>query len=325
MWFASVCGVRGEEADIGSSMRGGLKGNGEEEEERLPPWLRRKLPRGFVYAQTQNTLRKHKIRTVCEEAKCPNQLECFSKKSATFLVLGKSCTRACSFCDVDFSSSPPPPDKEEPERIAQAAKALSLNHVVITMVTRDDLADQGASHVAETIQRVREELPHASIEVLTSDFSGDRQLIDVVLEEKPEIFNHNIETVRRLTPRVRHCATYARTIQLLSYAYSCNKASFIKSGIMVGIGEREGEVEETILDLYSAGCSIITIGQYLQPKKGKLPIASFVHPKQFRWYEEYGYSIGVQTMYCAPFVRSSYNAHLLKKGNIGGKLFRGRV
>jgi len=290
---------------------------------RLPPWLRRKLPCGFLCAQTRNTLKKHKIYTVCEEAGCPNRLECFSKKTATFLVLGKVCTRACGFCDVDFSNSPSPPEKEEPGRVAQAAKALKLNHVVITMVTRDDLADQGASHVAETIRKVREGLPHASIEVLTSDFSGDRHLIDVVLEAEPEIFNHNIETVRRLTPRVRHRATYERTLRLLSYAHSCNRASFIKSGIMVGIGEREGEVEETIQDLYSAGCSIITIGQYLQPKKGRLPVKSFVHPKRFKWYEEYGYSIGVRTMYCAPLVRSSYNAHLLKESNIKGELSRG--
>jgi lipoyl synthase len=290
---------------------------------RFPSWLHRKLPHGNALAKTQMILKEYGLHTVCEEAKCPNQLECYSKKTATFLALGKECTRACGFCDIDFSKTPTLPDKDEPDRIAKSVKALALNHVVITMVTRDDLPDQGASHIAEIIQTIRKENPNVSVEVLTSDFSGNEKLLDIVLETKIEIFNHNIETVRSLTPRVRHRATYDRTLEVLSYVKSQNKVPFIKSGLMVGLGETEREVKETIRDLHRSGCSIITIGQYLQPTKNKLLVKSFIHPKQFKQYEDYGRSIGVQSMYSGPFVRSSYNAALLKDHAIKGETFYG--
>ena len=279
---------------------------------RFPSWLHRKLPKGGELAKTNTILKKNNLNTVCEEAKCPNRLECYSQQTATFLALGKACTRACGFCDIDFAKQPKSPEKDEPIRIAQSVKELGLRHVVITMVARDDLADQGATHIAEIIQAIRENCPGASVEVLTSDFSGDVKALDIVLAAKPEIFNHNIETVRRLTPRVRHKATYERTLSVLSYVKKQKKVPFVKSGIMVGLGETDEEVEETIQDLYQVGCAIITIGQYLQPNHKKLLVKSFVTPEQFMRYERFGHETGVKYMHSGPFVRSSYNAALLK-------------
>lgn len=278
---------------------------------RFPSWLHRKLPRGKELFETHSILGG--LPTVCEEAKCPNRLECYSNKTATFLALGKECTRACGFCDIDFSKAPIPPDEEEPKKIATSVKGLGLKHVVITMVARDDLPDQGATHIANIIHAIREENPEATVEVLTSDFSGDVKPLYIVLDAKPEIFNHNIETVRRLSPRVRHKATYERTLELLRQVKTSGKVPFVKSGIMVGLGETDDEVKETIDDLHEVGCSIITIGQYLQPNKNKLLVKSFVTPEQFKSYETYGESIGVKYMYSGPFVRSSYNASLLKE------------
>lgn len=279
---------------------------------RFPSWLHTKLPKGEELGKTRTILDTHKLNTVCEEAKCPNRMECYSKKTATFLALGKACTRACGFCEIDFDKTPKLPDKDEPMRIAACVKDLGLKHVVITMVARDDLPDQGAFHVAAIIETVRKECPSISIEVLTSDFSGNTKALDAVLDAKPEIFNHNIETVRRLSPRVRHKASYERTLSVLSYAKKNNRASFIKSGIMVGLGETDAEVEETIIDLHLAGCKIITIGQYLQPSTKKLLVKRFVTPEQFEKYAAFGHKLGVKHVYSGPFVRSSYNAALLK-------------
>ncbi|QVL57657.1 MAG: lipoyl synthase [Simkaniaceae bacterium] len=290
---------------------------------RFPSWLHRKLPRGPELFKTTAILSENNLNTVCAEAKCPNRLECFSNKTATFLALGKACTRACGFCDIDFDKTPQLPEKDEPERIAKSAKDLGLRHIVITMVARDDLADQGARHIAEIIQAIRKENVNATVEVLTSDFSGDEKSLDIVLEAKPEIFNHNIETVRRMTPRVRHKATYDRTLDVLAYVKKSGKVPFVKSGIMVGLGETDEEIKETLHDLQNAGCSIITMGQYLQPNKHKLLVKSFVTPEQFKEYERYGHSLGIKYMYCGPFVRSSYNASLLKDHAFKGETFRG--
>ncbi|MBI2811768.1 MAG: lipoyl synthase [Candidatus Melainabacteria bacterium] len=255
---------------------------------------------------------KYKLNTVCEEAKCPNRFECYSNKTATFLALGKECTRNCGFCDIDFSKTPKAPEADEPERIANSVLELGLQHVVITMVARDDLPDQGAEPIAAIIRAIREKSPTVSIEVLTSDFSGVESSLDIVLAEKPDVFNHNIETVRDLSPRVRHKATYDRTLSVLRYARQSGLARHVKSGMMVGLGETPAQVEETIKDLYTAGCDIITIGQYLQADHRKLLVKEFVTPAQFKHYEQYGYSLGVKQMYCGPFVRSSYNAHEVK-------------
>lgn len=275
---------------------------------RFPSWLHRKLPIGGNLFKTNGILAKNRLNTVCEEAKCPNRFECYSKKTATFLALGKECTRNCGFCDIDFSKTPKMPESDEPIRIAHSVKELGLKHVVITMVARDDLPLGGAEYIAAIVQVVRQENKNVTIEVLTSDFSGDFAAIDRVLAEKPDIFNHNIETVRELSPRVRHKASYERTLSVLRYVKEKSSPPFVKSGIMVGLGETEDQVKQTIFDLKNAGCDIITIGQYLQADQRKLLVKEFITPERFKVYEEYGHSIGVKQMYCGPFVRSSYNA-----------------
>lgn len=287
-----------------------LPANPEEEKKqgRFPSWLHRKLPRGNALFKTGDLLKKYGLNTVCEEAKCPNRLECYSKKTATFLALGKECSRNCGFCDIDFSKQPRGPEKDEPQRIALSVRDLGLKHVVITMVARDDLEDGGAAHIAAIIRETRAYNSGCTIEVLTSDFSGKESSIDLVLQEKPEIFNHNIETVARLTPRVRHKAGYQQTLDVLSYATQSEKSLHVKSGIMVGLGETKEEVLTTIEDLYKVGCSIITIGQYLQPNRRKLLVKDFISPDIFKEYEEFGHAIGVKYMHCGPFIRSSYNA-----------------
>lgn len=293
-----------------------LPANLEEGIGRFPSWLHRKLPAGGEIFKTNAIIDKYKLNTVCEEAKCPNRLECYTKKTATFLALGKECTRNCGFCDIDFSKTPKVPEADEPHRIALSVRELGLKHVVITMVARDDLIDQGAGHMTAIIREVRKENKGVTIEVLTSDFSGDVKLLYMVLAEKPEIFNHNIETVRSLVPRIRHKATYDRTLSILRSAKDYHRVVFVKSGIMVGLGETEAQVKETIGDLAEAGCDIITIGQYLQASSTKLRVKEFVPPDQFKAYENYGLSLGVQHMYCGPFVRSSYNANLFASGTI---------
>jgi len=277
---------------------------------RFPSWLHRKIPKGKKQFKTNTILEKYKLNTVCEEAKCPNRMECYSKKTATFLALGKQCTRACGFCDIDFSKNPKAPEADEPIRIANSVKELDLRHVVITMVSRDDLADYGATHIAQIIDKIREVNQTVTVEVLTSDFSGCEKSLNIVLDKRPEVFNHNIETVRELSPKVRHTATYDRTLEVLSRAKKSNKSKYIKSGIMVGLGETFEQVKTTIKDLKEAGCDIITIGQYLQASRLKLRVKEFITPEIFKEYENFGKSIDVKHMYCGPFVRSSYNASL---------------
>lgn len=278
---------------------------------RFPSWLHRKLPKGGNLWTTGAIIGGQRLHTVCEEARCPNLLECWSRKTATFLVMGKECTRSCGFCDIDFSKAPAPLEADEPERVAESVAQLGLRHVVITMVARDDLPDGGGHHLAAIMRAVRARSPEAAIEVLISDLGGSREGLDAVLNEKPVVFNHNVETVRELTPRVRHRATYDRSLELLSYARQTGKSQFVKSGIMVGLGESEPQVHQTLRDLQQAGVEIVTMGQYLQPNRNKLLVKSFVTPEQFEQYAEYGRSIGIPHMYCGPFVRSSYNADLL--------------
>lgn len=280
---------------------------------RFPSWLHRKLPKGGNLWQTGGILEENRLHTVCEEAKCPNLLECWSKKTATFLAMGKECTRNCGFCDIDFKKTPKALEDDEPHRIADSVKKLGLKHVVITMVARDDLQDGGAEHIAKIIQEIRNQVKESTIEVLTSDFSGKMESLDIVLQAQPEIFNHNIETVRSLTPRVRHTATYDRTLKVLEHAKKerVNQDMLVKSGIMVGLGETKKQIEETLQDLANVGCDIVTMGQYLQPNRHKLLVKSFIHPDEFKYYEEFGHSIGIKHMYCGPFVRSSYNAEMV--------------
>lgn len=279
---------------------------------RFPSWLHRRLPKGSELQQTGQILAKNRLHTVCEEAKCPNLLECWSHKTATFLIMGKECTRNCGFCDIDFSKAPKALEADEPLRVAESVKELGLRHVVITMVARDDLSDGGSHHLVQVMQEVRKLNPGVTLEVLTSDFNGESQAWQTVLEAEPHIFNHNIETVRDLTPRVRHKATYERTLSLLRYVATHRHVGMkVKSGLMVGLGETEEQVYQTLKDLKEAGCDIVTIGQYLQSNRQKLRVKAFVPPEQFKKYEIFGYEIGLSYLYCGPFVRSSYNAGLV--------------
>lgn len=282
---------------------------------RFPSWLHRKLPSGSELWNTSKVLEGNRLHTVCEEAKCPNLLECWSNKTATFLAMGKECTRSCGFCDIDFNKTPKSIEKDEPLRIADSVEKLGLKHVVITMVARDDLPDGGAAHMASIVEEVRKSNPGVTIELLTSDFQGNLDALNLLLSSGPEIFNHNIETVRALSHRVRHTATYDRTLAVLKHAseYKKNASLLIKSGLMLGFGEEKEEVEQTLRDLKQAGCNIVTLGQYLQPNRHKLRVKTFIHPDIFKYYEEFGRSIGIEYMYCGPFVRSSYNAGLVIK------------
>lgn len=279
---------------------------------RFPSWLHRKLPQGSNLTKTGQILTENRLHTVCEEAKCPNQLECWSRKTATFLIMGKECTRNCGFCDIDFTKTPKPPEPDEPQRVADSVKKLGLKHVVITMVARDDLPDGGATHLTEVMKEIRRQVSGVTLEILTSDFNGNFDAIDIVLDAQPEIFNHNLETIRELTPRVRHKATYDRTLALLKYAkiHRKNHKMLVKSGLMVGLGETQAQVHEALGDLVAAECDIVTMGQYLQPNSHKLLVKAFITPEEFKAYELYGISLGIKHMYCGPFVRSSYNADL---------------
>ena len=278
---------------------------------KFPKFLRRKLPIGPLN-KTTAILQKHKINTVCQEANCPNLFECYSKKTATLMALGKKCTRSCAFCNIDFDKNPPLPDIDEPINIAKAAKSLNLLHIVITMVARDDLEDKGANHIAKIVGEVKKLNPQSSIEILTSDFSNRFDLIDIVLNQRVDIFNHNIETVKRLSPKIRHIATYENSFKVLKYVKESKKAHFVKSGFMVGLGERKEEVFETLNDLKKSDVDIVTIGQYLSPSKNKYPIKDFITLDVYKEYEDFAKSVGIKNIYAGPYVRSSYNAQIIK-------------
>jgi len=271
---------------------------------RLPEWLRANTFRGLH--DTKNLLRHHRLSTVCEEARCPNKGHCFSKPTATFLILGDVCTRNCSFCSVS-SGAPIPPDPTEPVRVARAAQEMRLKYVVITSVTRDDLPDGGSSHFAETIRQVREHLPSSKVEVLTPDFRNNDRAIDTVLDAGPDVFNHNLETVHRLYPDVRPQADYRASLSVIQRA-SRNASIRTKSGLMVGLGETFGEVTELMHDLHEAGCEVITIGQYLMPKRDNIAVKEYIHPDIFDLYREKAIEIGFRFVASAPLVRSSMNA-----------------
>lgn len=253
------------------------------------------------------------LHTVCESALCPNQGECFARGTATFLIMGDTCTRNCAFCGVS-SGIPAEVDPEEPRRVAEAAARLDLKHVVITSVTRDDLVDGGASHYAATVQAVRARLPEATVEVLTPDFRGDVRAVDLVLRERPEVFNHNLETVPRLYPLVRPQADYKRSLDVLRRAASTlgrvaegGRVCLVKTGLMVGLGETEEEVVAVLADAAAVGADVVTIGQYLRPSAAHIPVAEYVEPAKFAAYEERGRSLGLR-VHAGPLIRSSYRA-----------------
>ncbi|MBQ8498947.1 lipoyl synthase [Chlamydia sp.] len=275
--------------------------------ERFPKWLRQKLPIGRVFSQTDKTIKNKGLPTVCEEASCPNRTRCWSRHTATYLALGDACTRRCGFCDIDFTKNPLPPDPQEGEKIAASAKALGLKHIVITMVSRDDLKDGGASALARIVKTLHTELPEATIEVLASDFEGNIAALHHLLDSQIAIYNHNVETVERLTPLVRHKATYRRSLMMLEHAAQYLPDLMIKSGIMVGLGEQESEVKQTLKDLADHGVKIVTIGQYLRPSRRHIPVKDYVSPETFNYYQSVGESFGL-FVYAGPFVRSSFNA-----------------
>lgn len=275
---------------------------------RLPEWLRIKLPTSNTFSHTRSLLDELKLHTVCESAKCPNHWECWSKGTATFMIAGDRCTRACGFCAVS-TAKPLALEVDEPKRVAEATRRMRLRHVVITAVARDDLKDGGADHFRKTIEAVRELNPGIVIEVLTPDFNDSDECIQNVLGAKPQIFNHNLETVRRLTPDVRHRATYDRSLSVLKkIKANADYRVYTKSGMMLGLGEREEEVLETMRDLRAVGCDILTLGQYLQPTVKHLPVLEFVSPETFARFGQTAKEMGFVHVSSGPMVRSSYHA-----------------
>ncbi|HEY5043073.1 MAG TPA: lipoyl synthase [Verrucomicrobiae bacterium] len=275
---------------------------------RLPEWLRITLPTSDSFARTRGLLDELKLHTVCESAKCPNHWECWSKGTATFMIAGDRCTRACGFCAVS-TAKPLALETDEPARVAEATRRMRLKHVVITAVARDDLKDGGAEHFRQTIEKVRGLNPEIVIEVLVPDFNESDESIENVLSANPHIFNHNLETVRRLTPSVRHRATYDRSLKVLAKVKAKRGDTiYTKSGIMLGLGEREEEILMAMQDLRSSNCDILTLGQYLQPSLKHLPVVEFVSPQKFAEYKTVAEEMGFVHVASGPMVRSSYHA-----------------
>ncbi|MCS7006388.1 MAG: lipoyl synthase [Gaiellaceae bacterium] len=279
---------------------------------RRPGWMKVRAPRaGSRYFEVRSLLREGHLHTICEEASCPNIGECWGRGTATFQILGDVCTRACRYCDVTSGRPDGPPDPLEPLRLAQAAARMRLSHVVVTSVDRDDLPDRGAGHYAATIRALRRKLPEATVEILTPDFLGvEEEALRTVLAERPDVFGHNIETVRRLHPRMRGAkASYDKALWLLRRVKELADYDVLtKSGIIVGLGETNEEVVETMRDLRAHGVDVVTIGQYLRPSAKHAPIDRWVHPDEFRWFREQGEALGFGSVFSGPLVRSSYRA-----------------
>jgi lipoyl synthase len=272
-----------------------------------PEWLKKRIPSGQACTEVSSLLRDRQLHTVCQEAHCPNLGECFSRGTATFMILGNRCTRNCSFCAVQHDS-PLPPDEGEPERVAMAVEALGLRYVVITSVTRDDIPDGGALHFAKTIRSIRDQMPDARIEVLIPDFQGAEWALKVVMEARPDVINHNIETVPRLYPEVRPQADYRRSLQLLTRCSEMDRRIVTKSGVMLGLGENPEEVLRVLRELLESGCQLLTIGQYLSPSSAHHRVIRFVPPEEFTQWEEVASRAGFIGIASGPFVRSSYKA-----------------
>ena len=280
----------------------------DQEQPAFPEWLKRSFSPDGTRRSVQALINELGLSTVCESALCPNLLDCWSLRQLTFMVLGDRCTRRCGFCAVS-TGRPAPADATEPSRVAEAVKRLSLRHVVITSVARDDLRDEGAGHVAAVIEAVREANPGVTVEALVPDFHARRELLDQLLGwGRPEVFAHNIETIERLSPRVRPQASYHRSLAVLAMAASHPTQPIIKAGIMLGLGETEPELVRTLIELRAAGATHLTIGQYLRPTLKHLPVAEYVNPAQFQRYERLAYEHGMSWVRSGPFVRSSYRA-----------------
>lgn len=277
---------------------------------RKPPWLKRRLPSGPIYGNVCQTLGAQGLHTVCQEAKCPNQWECFSRKTATFLILGSRCTRNCGFCAVAHGPSGPP-DPEEPQRVARMARDMALAYVVVTSVTRDDLPDGGAGLFAATIRAIRAEIPEVRVEVLIPDLQGRREAIQTVVTAGPDVLNHNLETIPALYPEVRPEADYQQSLDLLQTVRDLAPHMMTKSGLMLGLGETPEGVRQTLSDLRAVDCRMVTLGQYLQPSPAHLPVKRYVPPEEFDQWREEALQMGFQEVASGPLVRSSYQAREL--------------
>ncbi|MCU0292297.1 MAG: lipoyl synthase [Thermoanaerobaculaceae bacterium] len=272
----------------------------------LPEWIRaRKLQIGGLH-EMRRLMAQGKLHTVCDEARCPNRSDCFGRGTATFLIMGETCTRACRYCAVAHGR-PGLLDPDEPRQLAEAARELGLMHVVVTSVDRDDLPDGGAAHFAATVQALRALDPRPAIEVLTPDFRGDLAAVDVVVASGPDVYNHNIETVRRLYPAFRSAGRYAWALEVLAHVAGTGAGLVTKSGLLVGLGETREEVEETLRDLRGVGCRVVTVGQYLRPTRDQAPVVSYWTPEEFAALEIFGQTIGLEVI-AGPFVRSSFRA-----------------
>jgi len=278
---------------------------------RLPDWIRSKKLNLRSLHEVKSLLRERSLHSVCESLACPNRTDCFSRGTATFMILGDVCTRACGFCNVTTGRPYAPPSAEEPRAVAETARRMGLRHVVVTSVTRDDLRDGGAAQFAETIAELRAALPDAVVEVLTSDFHGNMDSVRTVVAAKPDYFNHNVETVPRLYDYVRPGSRFTRSLAVLSEAKRLDPAITTKSGLMLGLGERRDEVLDVLAQLRAAGVEIVTIGQYLQPKREKLDVVEYIHPTVFDSYRDAGERLGFKAVFSGPFVRSSYMADLV--------------
>jgi len=272
---------------------------------RKPDWLKTKLQSNAQFVLVNNIVKQHGLHTICSSGRCPNMSECWNKGTATFMILGEICTRSCRFCNT-LSGRPLPPDTKEPEKLAESIKLMKLHHAVITSVDRDDLPDGGASHWAETIKMTKAMNPDITIEVLIPDFDGKTELIDLIIAEKPTVISHNLETVSRLTSSIRTKAKYETSLKVLSYIASQNIIT--KTGIMLGLGETEDEVLILMDDALAAGCSIITIGQYMQPSRQNIPVTEYIFPEKFEEYKIIGLQKGFKFVESSPLVRSSYCA-----------------
>lgn len=280
-----------------------------------PAWLKRRLPSGAEYEKIRTLIKERHLHTVCQEAQCPNRWECYSKQTATFLILGPGCTRDCRFCAVD--ARPQPPDSTEPARVAETVAQMKLRYAVITSVTRDDLADGGAGFFAQIIAAIRTKSPDILVEVLIPDFQGDTTALQTVIDARPDVINHNIETVSRLYPVVRPQADYRRSLNLLLTVKKYDARIPIKSGMMLGLGETEDEIIQTLQDLRNSSCNILTLGQYLQPTQAHLPVARYLTPNEFSRLKKTALQMGFSQVASGPFVRSSYHA-----GELYGEITR---
>lgn len=272
-----------------------------------PEWLRIKMQGGNVSTKVQNLISDLSLNTVCDEANCPNRMECFQRGTATFMILGRNCTRNCTFCNVT-KAKPDEVDPMEPEKIAKAVSKLGLKHTVITSVTRDDLEDQGANQFAKVVEEIRKSTPEVTIELLIPDMQGNKELIDIILNSEPNILNHNVETVPELYNKVRPMAVFERSIELLGYVKKTKPNIKTKSGMMLGLGETKEQVINVFKRLREVNCDILTLGQYLQPSKAHIPVVEYISPEQFDEYKKIALSMGFKKVASAPLVRSSYYA-----------------